>query len=154
MIGRNMPESVVKSLADETVAHNILPKALAQINADRAAGYQQVLATASLRFYSAEIAARLGIQNVVATENIRREDGSIAPWIEGENCYGAAKLSKVKQWMAAQGIARDQAHIRFYTDHVSDAPCLEFADEPFATNAHGPLQKLATERGWPMLDWH
>jgi phosphoserine phosphatase len=44
-------------------------------------------------------------------------------------------------------------HVRAYSDHVSDAPLLEWADEPFAVNAHGPLRKLADMRGWPQLDW-
>ena len=43
--------------------------------------------------------------------------------------------------------------IRFYSDHVSDAPVLEWADEPVAVNAHGPLRTLAKARGWPIVDW-
>lgn len=153
MVGRTLPEHIAPSLADETIAGNILPKALAQIEADRAAGYRQLLATASLRFYSAEIARRLGIEHIVATDNLRRADGSMSNRIDGENCYGSAKLRKIEAWMADNHIARSQAHIRFYSDHVSDAPVLDFADEPFATNPHAALEKLAQQRGWPILDW-
>ena len=55
--------------------------------------------------------------------------------------------------MAMEGIARDEAHIRFYSDHASDAPVLEWADEPFAVNPHRKLRRLSRRRGWPMLDW-
>ncbi len=55
--------------------------------------------------------------------------------------------------MAERGIARADAHVRAYSDHVSDAPLLAWADEGFAVNAHGPLRALAKERGWPILDW-
>ncbi len=55
--------------------------------------------------------------------------------------------------MAEEGIARDDAHIRFYSDHVSDAPALDWADEAFAVNAHGPLRELARQKGWAVLDW-
>ncbi|RYF19068.1 MAG: HAD-IB family hydrolase, partial [Oxalobacteraceae bacterium] len=48
---------------------------------------------------------------------------------------------------------RDGAHVRFYSDHVSDAPTFEWADEPLAVNAHGPLRLLAKAKGWPMPDW-
>ncbi len=59
----------------------------------------------------------------------------------------------IEAWMQSAGIARGDAHVRAYSDHVSDAPLLEWADEPFAVNAHGPLRGLAAERGWPLLDW-
>ena len=55
--------------------------------------------------------------------------------------------------MKTQSIAREQAYIRFYSDHASDAPCLEWADEAFATNPHGRLRTLARTRGWTILDW-
>ena len=56
-------------------------------------------------------------------------------------------------WMAAQAIDRGQAHIRAYSDHVSDAPMLEYADLPFAANPHRRLALLAAARGWPRVDW-
>ncbi len=154
MIGRIMPVGMAKLLAQETLAGNIWPDALAQIAADRAEGYQPVLATASLYFYSNEIGAIVGIPDVIATMNVVRADGTISPQIAGENCYGPAKLAKVQSWMAAKGIAREAAHIRFYSDHVSDAPCLDYADEAFAVNPHKPLRTLAAQKGWTVLNWN
>jgi phosphoserine phosphatase len=55
--------------------------------------------------------------------------------------------------MAARGIQRRDVRVRFYSDHASDAPVMEWADEPFAVNAHARLRKLAAVRGWPMLNW-
>ena len=55
--------------------------------------------------------------------------------------------------MADKDLARGDAHIRFFSDHVSDAPCLDWADEGFAVNAHAPLRALAKKRGWAILDW-
>src|SRR3546814_5248680 len=57
-------------------------------------------------------------------------------------------------WMVAEGIERENAQIRFYSDHVSDAPVMEWADEPFAVNPHGKLRKLAGERGWHRSEEH
>lgn len=73
--------------------------------------------------------------------------------LEGENCYGAGKLRMIESWLADEGLKRDQIEVRFYSDHVSDAPVMDWADEPFAVNAHGPLRQLAKLRGWPVLDW-
>jgi phosphoserine phosphatase len=73
--------------------------------------------------------------------------------IAGENCYDAAKLRMIREWMAGEGIVRAESHIRAYSDHVSDAPMLEFADEAYAANPHPPLARLAQLRGWKRFDW-
>ncbi|CAN5289809.1 hypothetical protein BH10PSE15_BH10PSE15_03950 [soil metagenome] len=111
-----------------------------------------MLATASYAFYAGAIAERLGFDDVIGT-GVVRETGVLRAEIAGENCYGSAKLRMIEAWMAGQEIARGDAAIRFYSDHVSDAPTLVWADEAFAVNAHGPLRTLAGERGWPVVDW-
>ena len=124
-----------------------------RIAADKAEGYRLVMATASYAFYARAIAERLGFDDAIATESEHDPAGALTPRISGENVYGAAKLRAVEAWMAREGIARSDADIRFYSDHVSDAPVLAWADEPFAVNAHGPLRALAKAKGWPILDW-
>jgi phosphoserine phosphatase len=42
--------------------------------------------------------------------------------------------------------------VRFYSDHASDAPVFEWADEPVAVNPHAKLAKLAATRGWTVED--
>jgi HAD superfamily hydrolase (TIGR01490 family) len=145
--------SITDAFADHVVATGVLDGARARIAADRAAGYRLVMATASYAFYARAIAERLGFDDVIATESESDPAGALLPRIKGENVYGPAKLRAVQAWLAGEGIARDAATIRFYSDHVSDAPMLEFADEAFAVNAHGPLRQLARQRGWPILDW-
>ena len=156
MLGRRMRDTDAKRaaarFADRITASGVFTGALAQIAADRAAGYRLVMATASYRFYAGAIAERLGFDDVIATEVERIED-RLRPRISGENCYGPAKLRMIEAWMAANHIARADAQIRFYSDHVSDAPVLAWADQGFAVNAHGPLRQLARERGWPIVDW-
>lgn len=141
-----------EGFAGRTLAKNVRRGALDRIASDKAEGYRIVMATASYRFYVTHIARLLGISDVIATETTEMAE-DIAPMIRGENCYGEEKLATVEIWLAAQGIAREDAHIRFYSDHVTDAPCLGWADEGYATNAHPPLRALAKERGWTLFDW-
>jgi HAD superfamily hydrolase (TIGR01490 family) len=145
--------ALAESFADEVVATDVLRGARDRIEADRADGYRLVLATASHRYYAERIAKRLGFDDVVATDASRDAHGRILPVIEGDNCYGAVKLRMIESWMAQEGLQRAEAHIRAYSDHVSDSPLLEWADEAFAVNAHGPLAALAREKGWAELDW-
>ena len=145
---------LVEGFAERTVAANIHPGALAQIAADKAAGHRLVLATASYRLYAEPIARQLGFDDVIATGTLAGLDARVHARIDGENCYGPAKLRMIEAWMDAESIARADCHVRFYSDHASDAPVLEWADEPFAVNAHPPLRRLAETRGWPLLAWH
>jgi len=157
LLGRHLDRDrlgpIAEGFAERTVAINTLPGALDRIAADRAAGYRLVLATASYRFYVEAIAAKLGFDDVIATNSIIGLDSRIRARIDGENNYGPAKLRMIQAWMAGAGIARGAAHIRFYSDHVSDAPVLEWADEAFATTPSAKLRALAGRRGWPVLDW-
>lgn len=144
---------VTASFADRIMRFNVHPGALAAIAADHAAGRKLVLATASYRLYVEAIAERLGFEEVIATNSLIGLDTRIRAKIDGENCYGPAKLRMIQAWMAARGIAREDVRVRFYSDHASDAPVMEWADEPFAVNAHARLKRLAQAKGWPILDW-
>ena len=156
LMGARIPNSpltkLARGFAGFTLARNSLAEALARVEQERAEGRRVVLATASYAFYVREIANLLGIKDVIATQTTPLDD-AISPKITGENCYGPAKLRMVESWMARKGLDRPQCHIRFFSDHVSDAPCLSWADEGFATNPHPPLRALATKRGWTILDW-
>ncbi len=156
LLGRQIDKAKSQPHIDSHAAHvvknNILPQALAQIKADKSAGYRLVLATASYRLYVEPIAAALGFDDVIATD-LSEQDGKVQAQIQNGNCYGEVKLDKIKQWMKAQHLDRATCHIRGYSDHVSDAPLLEFADEAFATNPHQPLTELAQMKNWPILHW-
>jgi len=152
-LSRERLEPLVAGFAERTIASNVYPEAIDRIAADRAEGRRLVLATASYRLYAEAIAQRLGFDDVIATGSIIGLDARVHAKIDGENCYGPAKLRMIEAWLGAEGIERRAAHIRFYSDHASDAPVLEWADEGVAVNAHDRLKRLAQVRGWPMLDW-
>lgn len=145
---------VTASFADRVMRLNTLPGALQQIEEDRAAGRRLVLATASYRLYVEAIAERLRFDDVIATNSIFGPDGAVLAKIDGENCYGPAKLRMIEAWFKAEGIDRSRAHVRFYSDHASDAPVMEWADEAFATTPSARMRALAVQRGWPIFDWN
>jgi len=129
-------------------------KARAQSAADRAAGYRIVVATAAYRFYAEAIARDVGADAVIATATALDARGHLLPRIEGGNCYGPAKRAMIESWLAAEGIDRAAAHVRVYSDHVSDVPSFDWADEAIAVNPHAALRRVATARGWPVVDWN
>ena len=142
---------LVDSFADRTAIANVRPGALAAIARDKAEGRLVVMATASYRLYAQAIGDRLGFDDVIGTGSIIGLDERVHAKIDGENCYGPAKLRMVLDWLGKSGFER--GHVRFYSDHASDAPVFEWADEAVAVNPHAELAKLAATRGWAVEDW-
>jgi HAD superfamily hydrolase (TIGR01490 family) len=157
LIGRSIPAAeltpLVASFAERQVARNIRPGARAAIARDKAQGRRVVMATASYRFYAAAIAERLGFDDVIGTGSMIGLDECLLARIDGENCYGEAKMRMVAGWVEASGLTGRHGHVRFYSDHVTDAPVFEWADEAVAVNPHGKLRELAARRGWAVEDW-
>jgi HAD superfamily hydrolase (TIGR01490 family) len=155
LLGQNRHPSelkpLVESFAEKMLSSNIRPGAREAIAGDKAQGRRIVMATASYRFYSREIAERLGFDDCIGTNSILGLDERVHAKIDGENCYGPAKLRMIQAWLASSGLTR--GHVRFYSDHASDKPAFEWADEPVAVNAHDRLARLAKERGWRSEDW-
>ena len=144
---------LIESFAGKQVATNIRPGARAAIVCDKAEGRRLVLATASYRLYADTIAERLGFDDVIGTGSLIGLDDRVHAKIAGENCYGPAKLRMIADWIEASGLKGAHGHVRFYSDHVSDQPAFEWADEPIAVNPHGKLRRLAEERRWTIEDW-
>ena len=144
---------LVESFADKQVESNIRPGARKAIARDKAEGRRLVLATASYRLYADAIAERLGFDDVIGTGSIIGLDDRVHAKIAGENCYGPAKLRMIADWVEASGLKGAHGHVRFYSDHVSDRPAFEWADEPVAVNPHGTLRRLAQQRRWAIEDW-
>jgi HAD superfamily hydrolase (TIGR01490 family) len=149
---RNL-KPLVDSFADKQVESNVRPGARVAIARDKSEGRRVVLATASYRLYADAIAERLGFDDVIGTGSIIGLDERVYAKISGENCYGPAKLRMIADWVEKSGLSGKHGHVRFYSDHVSDAPAFEWADEAVAVNPHGKLRRLAAQRGWAIEDW-
>ena len=144
---------LVDSFADAQIAANIRPGALKAIARDKSEGRRLILATASYRLYADAIAQRLGFDDVIGTGSVIGLDDRVHAKIAGKNCYGPAKKRMIDDWIAKSGLIGDHGHVRFYSDHASDRPVFEWAQEPVAVNPHDKLRRLAGERGWRIEDW-
>ena len=144
---------LVDSFADAQAAKNVRPGARSAIARDKTEGRRLVLATASYRLYADAIAERLGFDDVIGTGSVIGLDDRVHAKITGENCYGPAKMRMIADWVEKSGLKGAHGHVRFYSDHVSDQPVFEWADEPVAVNPHGKLRRLAEQRGWAIENW-
>jgi putative phosphoserine phosphatase/1-acylglycerol-3-phosphate O-acyltransferase len=133
--------------ADE-LAGLIQPFAAGLIAEHRSAGRQVVMATTTPDDWVRPLAARLGLDDVVATRwkvNGDRYTGDL----EGPFVWSAGKLSAVRAWSLAHGI--DLRESWAYSDSVYDAPLLGAVGHPVAVNPDPRLLVLASLRRWPVL---
>ena len=54
-------------------------------------------------------------------------------------------------WRGRAWPASDFERITFYSDSTNDLPLLERVSHPVATNPAPALERIALERGWPIL---
>jgi HAD superfamily hydrolase (TIGR01490 family) len=137
---------------DTVVMPEIRQEALELLQTHRAAGDQIAIVTATNEFVTRPIARALGVEDLIAVELERGPDGWITGEIAGVPSAREGKVERVRQWLAARGLAREAVTITFYSDSINDLALLEMADHPVATNPDDRLRALAAERGWRILD--
>jgi HAD superfamily hydrolase (TIGR01490 family) len=149
---RDNLETTAEQFAGTVFSAYLRPGALEQLRAHRDAGARIVIATASLDVYVPQIAARLGVDpgDTICTRAQWTGGNLLTGALDGDNCYGEAKVAAVQLWLAANGLAAVSAA---YSDHHSDLPLLEMAGRPVAVNPTSALRRLAEVRGIPVEDW-
>jgi HAD superfamily hydrolase (TIGR01490 family) len=136
----------------EVIEPAITPQALALVLRHRRACDQLAVVTATNEFVTRPIAARFGIDELIAVELAHGPDGWITGEIAGTPSFRAGKVTRVADWLAARGRGWNDVDITFYTDSRNDLPLLEKVQHPVATNPDDSLRAIAIERGWPVLD--
>lgn len=147
-VPRALAVATAERFAEEVVATGLFADARAALEAERAAGRRLLIASAANSLVLVPIARRLDVPFVGTAS--RWSADALLPGSEGANCYGAAKARAVEAWLAERG---GTPHLRVFSDHMSDAPLFELADEAVAVNPGRALARLAARRGWRVVRW-
>jgi HAD superfamily hydrolase (TIGR01490 family) len=152
--GRSPAEiaSASRRFVDEVVRPLLLPPALELVRRHRDAGDLMALVTATNDFVTRPIAALLGIDTLIATDLARDPAGRVLGTIAGTPAFREGKITRVEAWLAERGQSLSAfAQSTFYSDSTNDLPLLERVSHPVATNPGPALERIALERGWPVL---
>lgn len=132
----------------EKVEPVIAPGAEPLIQRHRAQGDYTLIMTATNSFITSPVAARLGVDGLIATDP-EEVDGRFTGRIAGTPNFQRGKVERLQQWRATR--AEPIEHIYFYSDSRNDLPLLDVADTAIAVDPDEVLREEATRRRWPII---
>lgn len=132
----------------EYVEPIVLAKGEALLRKHHEAGDQVVIITATNRFITGPIAARLGVDTLLATE-CEMADGRYTGRSTDVPCFQEGKVTRLERWLQETGHSLDGSY--FYSDSRNDLPLLERVSHPVAVDPDPVLREIAQARGWQIL---
>jgi len=141
-------ETLHREFMAEHIEPMMLPKALALLEEHRSRGDQLLIITATNGFVTRPIAARLGVDQILATDPEIR-DGRYTGNFLGIPTFQQGKVTRLQEWLADNHHHLDDAW--FYSDSINDLPLLEAVARPVAVDPDERLTAIAGERSWPII---
>ncbi len=143
---------------DDLVALNadIVPKLLERVRPEsrrlveqhRHAGRATYIVSASPVELVEPLAKALGMTAGIGTRS-RIVDGVYTGELDGPFCYGPGKVEAIEELARWEGLDLDQCWA--YSDSASDLPMMEAVGHPVAVNPDPKLERVAGQRGWPVV---
>jgi HAD superfamily hydrolase (TIGR01490 family) len=145
-------EAIRERFMREEMAPMIQPAARQLVQRHQDAGDLVAIVTATNEFVTRPIAEAFGVPHLLAVELHRDDAGRYTGRVHGVPTFREGKIRRVEDWLAAQGRRWDDfGRVTFYSDSTNDLPLLERVSHPVATNPGPGLERIAHERGWPIL---
>lgn len=126
----------------------ILTKSLSLLQKHRDQGDFLLIITATNHFVTAPIAARLGVDAILATDP-EIINGCYTGKVAGTPCFQSGKVTRLHHWLKETNHSLQGSS--FYSDSRNDLPLLELVDHPVAVDADDALTHTAKQKGWPII---
>lgn len=145
-------DAEIMDVFDRRIRKRIRPGAKREIERCRAEGMKLVLASASFKPITTTIVEELGLDLQVSTI-MEERDGHYTGKVLGAPVQGGEKLRLLIQLCNDNFGAGNWVLERAYSDHYSDIPMLEYAEEAIVVDPDKKLKRVAKGRGWKIEDW-
>ena len=83
--------------------------------------------------------------NHLICTNTLWQNGCLTGDLDGKNCYGIEKLTRVRSYMKKHNISGE---IIVYSDHASDWPIMNYADKAYAVYPTKKMRIIALENNF------
>ena len=128
----------------------IIAKASDLVAKHRAEGQIVMVITATNRFITEAIADLYAVDYLLATRP-EMKDGRFTGKVQGIPCFQEGKVENLNAWLSENQETLEDSW--FYTDSHNDLPLLRRVTHPVAVNPDDRLRSIASENGWPILDF-
>lgn len=150
-LAENSPEQLA-TWHQQFMASKIEPHILARgeelVARHRSRGDTLLIITATNRFITGPIAARLGVDHLIAVEP-EMVDGRYTGRVSGTPSYREGKVERLEEWLSDKELTLEDAW--FYSDSHNDLPLLEKVAYPVAVDPDDTLREAAEARGWKII---
>ena len=147
---RTKLQSLAEDFAEKEV-QNLRPWGSRALEYHVSKGHHIVLASAAVDLVVEPIARHLNITDYVSTVLDWTERGELKDTFKSPNCYGQAKLDRVKGLLG--DIAPQGCHTYFYSDSKADLPVLDYVDVPIVVDPSKKFEAVAVTRGFEIQYW-
>ena len=145
--------AVMHDFHREVVEGMYCPQALEEVRRRQAEGCCVLLVSATFEPIAELAAKKLGVDAFLATKMQVGADGHYTSKVDGPVIEGAQKLVSATEW-CNQHYGKGNWELAYaYGDHYSDATLLSAAQIPCAVCPGPTLTRLASKRGWTILNW-
>lgn len=141
--------SIVNQTLDTIVDPMVYEEAVSLMDRHRAAGRDIIIISSSGTDMVEPIGERLGADLAIGTQ-VGIQDGKYTGEIVFY-AYGEGKADAMRALAAERGY--DLKHCYAYSDSHTDLPMLDAVGHPIAVNPDKELRELASQRGWPIMDF-
>lgn len=137
--------NTIDEIVDNTLMKKIRPSMREAIRRHKANGERTIIISASLHPLCERIRMHLEIDDVICTRYLTA-NGKVTGESDGNQCYGAEKVSRALKYCATNGSALDSSY--YYADSYSDHYLLGEVKWPVCVNPDRKLRKTAKMKGW------
>ncbi|MGB8858989.1 MAG: HAD family hydrolase [Ilumatobacteraceae bacterium] len=128
----------------------VRPEAMRLLEQHRHAGRATYIVSASPIELVEPLAKALGMTAGIGTRSAIVH-GAYSGELAGPFCYGTGKVEAIEEIARWEGL--DLAQCWAYSDSASDLPMLEAVGHPVAVNPDAKLERIAGQRGWPVVEF-
>ena len=144
-------EAVGKWIAEVYLAPAWRQETLARLQAHLTAGDTVALVSAAPRPLTEAIAHHVGVPHAIGTR-FEVRDGHYTGRVVFPVALSEQKTALARQYFTTRGLSFDLQESRAYADSITDLALLESVAHPVAVFPDKALQRIATTRGWEIIN--
>ena len=141
-----------EKFAHHEVPHKLRPGGLRVLREHQREGDAVIIVSAAVDILVEAIARKLDIEHFLATDMDWDDNDIVKMSFASPNCYGEEKCVRFDAFMERYNNLSDLPSI-MYSDSHSDIFLMRKCNEAVAVHPSAKLVKLASEYGYPIVDW-